>query len=226
MSDAKNNGKTLWEILTHKGASGPVPIEFYNPLDLRVHSIVKVPAASGPEFLDYDFSVGEIREYTRRIGEERFKFTDYVLKGINSKTLDANDTVIVRVRVFPNDRGTRDAILLRLYDEMEFSEDFLAVVKDTTGVFEINNDEANEHERYTRINDVEGSYEGTVRIISATTDDGKAKPDGLQNGKFEYWDYWREVSIGGDKTTKLFLFVEMNADNGWFQIWRGTEYFE
>ena len=225
MSDPQKNGKTLWEMLTHKGNQTAAPISFYNPLELRIGSPVAIPSATGPEFRDYDFSVKEIREYVRRIGQQEFTFTDYILKGLNTKTVDSADEVIVRLRVFPNDAGTKDAILLRLYDEMAFSEDFLAVVKDTTGVFEINNDDADEHQSFTRINDVQGSYEGAFLVISSTTEEGKATAGTTKTGHFEYWDYWCDAPIGGGKTAKLFLFVEMDTDTGWFQLWRGTEYF-
>ena len=43
--------------------------------------------------------------------------------------------------------------------------------------------------------------------------------------KIEYWDYWRDVDIGGGNTAKEFVFVELNSDTGWFQIWRGREFF-
>jgi len=40
-----------------------------------------------------------------------------------------------------------------------------------------------------------------------------------------YWDYWRVADIGGGKKAKGFVFVGMNSDIGWFQIWRGREFF-
>ena len=224
MPDPKNNGKTLWEMLTHRGNQS-VPVPFWNPQDLRIGSSVLVSRVNGPEFGDYEFTVKEIREYVRRIGAQEFSFTDYVLKGINTKTFDATDEVTVRLRIFPNESGAKDAILLRLYDELAFAEDFLAVVKDTTGVFEITNDETSEPETYHRINDVQGAYEGAVLVISATTADGKAPAGTTKTGHFEYWDYWRDVPIGLGKTAKQFLFVEMDTDTGWFQIWRGAEFF-
>ena len=39
----------------------------------------------------------------------------------------------------------------------------------------------------------------------------------------EYWDYWRETLPA---SVKEFVFIELNADTGWFQIWRGREYVE
>ena len=225
MGDPKNNGKTLWEMLTQRSKQTAAPVPFSNPLDLRVGGPVLVPDATAPEFAGFDFTVKEVREYVRRIGNEEFGFTDYVLKGINTKSFDSKDEVITRLRVVPNAQGTNDSVFLRVYDEFAFAEDFLAVVKDTTGVFEITDDKTGEKEAYERINGVKSSYEANVMVISATTDDGKAPPGTTKSAKLEYWDYWRDADIGGGKTAKQFIFVEMDGDSGWFQIWRGTEYF-
>ncbi|MDB6121612.1 MAG: hypothetical protein JWQ71_605 [Pedosphaera sp.] len=225
MSDPKNNGKTLWEMLTHRGQETVAAVPFANPLDLRVNSSVLVSRVNGPEFGDYEFSVKEIREYVRRINSQEYGFTDYVLTGTNTKTFDANDAVTVHLRVVPNPQGTKDSVLLRLYDEFAFSQDFLDVVKDTTGVFEVTDDETGNKETYTRINGIKDSYEANLLIITATTDDGKAPAGTSKTAKLEYWDYWRDMDIGGGKTAKQFVFVEMDSDTGWFQIWRGTEFF-
>ena len=39
----------------------------------------------------------------------------------------------------------------------------------------------------------------------------------------EYWDYWRDVKDEAGQSRCEFLFVEMDAENGWFQIWKGNE---
>src|SRR5436190_22563395 len=82
--DPQTKGKTLWEMLMERlhegGAVNGAGIPFSNPLDLRIGSAVAVASSNGPEFADYDFSVQEIREYTRRIGGQEFRFTDYVLR--------------------------------------------------------------------------------------------------------------------------------------------------
>ena len=62
-------------------------------------------------------------------------------------------------------------------------------------------------------------------VVSETTADGKAPPGKTSSVKLEYWDYWRDVEIGAGKSAKEFLFVEMNSETGWFQIWRGREFF-
>lgn len=224
---AEQKGKTLWEMLLerlHKGGNG-TGLAFANPLDLRVGSGVPVSYANGPEFAQRDFAVQEIREYNRHIGAQEFRFTDYVLRGINSKSPDADDVLTARLRVVPNQAGAHDSLLLSVYDEFGFAEDFLNVLKDDTGVFELSDDDSGPKQTFTRINDVRGSYEAAVLIVAETTADGKATPGKAAPLKVEYWDFWREAPLPGGQTAREFLFVEMNCDTGWFQLWRGREFF-
>jgi hypothetical protein len=225
--DAENKGKTLWEMLCERvrGGGNGTGVAFANPLDLRVGSAMPVAYSNGPQFANYNFTVQEIREYTRRIGGQVYPFTDYVLRGVNTKSLDADDTLAARVRAVPNQVGAHDSLLLRVYDEFEFSEDFLAVVKDTTGIFKITEDKTGEEQAYSRINDLREPYEAAVLVVAETTAQGKGTPGKVSPAKLEYWDYWRDADIGGGKTAKEFVFVEMNSDTGWFQIWRGREFF-
>ena len=225
MADPKNNGKTLWEMITQRGKDQAAPVSFRNPLDLRISSAVLIPHANGPDCEGFDFSVKEIREYVRRIGSQEFGFTDYVLRGVNTKTFNAEDEVTVRLRVMPNQAGGNDSLLLRLYDEFAFNPGFLEVVKDTTGVFQTTDEASGETERYTRINDLKDPYEAALLIVTATTSDGQAEAGQAAQGKLEYWDYWRDQEISPGHAAKRFLFVEMNSDTGWFQIWRGSEFF-
>jgi hypothetical protein len=225
--EPENKGKTLWEMLTERlhGSGNGVGIAFANPLDLRVGSPLAVAYANGPEFADYNFTVQEIREYTRRIQGQDFRFADYVLRGVNAKSPDADNVLMTRVRVVPNAAGANDALLLRIYDEFEFAEDFLAVVKDTTGLFKVTDDKSGAEATFSRINDVRDSYQTAVLVVAEMTTDGKGAPGKVSPAKVEYWDYWRDADIGPGKTAKEFVFVEMNSDTGWFQIWRGREFF-
>ena len=215
----------LLERLHGSGSGNGAGIAFANPLDLRVGSPVVVAYANGPEFADYSFTVQEIREYTRRIEGQEFRFTDYVLRAVNTKSLDADATMTARLRVVPNQAGAHDTLLLRLYDEFEFAEDFLGVVKDTTGLFKVTDDQSGAEATFSRINDLRESYQAAVLVVGATTPDGKGATGKVSPAKVEYWDYWRDADIGGGKTAKEFIFVEMNSDTGWIQIWRGREFF-
>jgi hypothetical protein len=228
--DPAKTGKTLWEMLMDRvhgsGSGNGSGIPFYNPLDLRVGSALNIPYSNGAEFANYDFQVKEIREYTRRIGEQDFRFTDYWLSGTNTKSFSAEDMLQARVRSVPNAAGAFDSLLLKLNDEFAFAEDFLEVVKDDSGIFEVTDDESGKKETFHRINDLKTSYEAVVLAISETTSEGKAASGKTKPVKLEYWDYWRDADLGGGKTAKEFIFVELNSDTGWFQIWRGREFFQ
>jgi hypothetical protein len=224
--EAENKGKTIWEMLMERvrGSGNGAGISFRNPLELQVGSALNIAHSNGPEYADYDFSVQEIREYTRHIGGKDFSFTDYVLRGVNKNSFAAGDALTARVRVVPNDSGAYDSLLLRIYDEFAFAQDFLEVVKDATGVFEVTDEASGAAEEFHRINEVRDSYEAAVLVISSTTADGKGSAGKAEAVKLEYWDYWRDVEVEG-VNTKEFIFVEMNSDSGWFQIWRGREFY-
>jgi len=225
--ESEKKGKTLWEMLMeriHRAGNGSGS-EFFNPLDLRIDAAVTIARVNGPDFADYDFTVQEIREYTRRIRNQEFRFSDYVLRGVDTKSFEAEQAMTVRIRTVPNAAGAHDSLLLRLEDEFEFAEDFLAVLKDTTGIFEVTDNESGAKETFTRVNDLRESYEAAVLVISETTPEGKAAPDKSSPLKVEYWDYWRDIALGDNKHGKEFLFVEMNSETGWFQLWRGKEFF-
>lgn len=229
MAEPDPKGKTLWAMLlerVHGNSNGQAtPVKFHNPRDLRIGSPVAMAFANGPEYTDYNFTVQEIREYVRRIGGQEFGFTDYLLHGVNTKTFDADHGMTVRLRVVPNQAGGHDSLILRLFDEFAFTEDFLGVVKDTTGIFEATDDKSGVKDTFSRINDLRDSYEAAVLVISQTTPGGQVPPGKASYAKLEYWDYWRDMDIGIGKTAKEFVFVEMNSETGWFQIWRGREFF-
>lgn len=229
MPEPLKNGQTLWEMLQARvhgaGNGNGAALAFGNPLDLRIGSAVPMAFANGPDLTGYNFSVQEIREYTRHIGGGDFAFTDYVLRGIDTRSFDADRAMIARLRVVPNNAGAHDSLLLRVSDEFAFAEDFLAVLKDDTGVFEVKDDQTGAKETFTRINDLRESYEAAVLVVTETTAEGKAPPAKVSTVKLEYWDYWRDAEIGDGKTAKEFLFVEMNSETGWFQLWRGREFF-
>ena len=198
-------------------------VAFYNPLGLRVGSAMAIPHVNGAEFATYDFAVQEIREYNRRIGDRDFQFADYVLRGVNTKSFNAEDVLTLKLRAMPNQAGAHDSWLLRLEDEFGFAEDFLGVLKDDTGIFEISDDKTGAMETFSRLNNLRDSYEAAVLVVTGTTPDGKATKS--SQVKLEYWDYWRDVELGDGKQAKEVLFVEQNADTGWFQLWRGREFF-
>ncbi len=228
--DPNQKGKTLWEMLMQRlhgagGSGNGAGIPFYNPLNHGIGSAVPIAFSNGPRFTGYDFTVQEIREYTRHLSGQDYRFTDYVLRGTNMKSMDADDAIVARLRVVPNNAGAFDSLLLYLCDEFAFAEDFLGVVKDDTNLFKVRDDQTGVEDTFSRINGVNASYEAVVLVVSGTTTEGNAAPGKAQPMKIEYWDYWRDAELLSGKTAKEFIFVELNSDTGWFQIWRGGEFF-
>jgi hypothetical protein len=213
-------GKTLWEMLTEKLGGGPVEFKFYKPLQARVGDGVLLNEV---EWRDLNFFVREIREYRRTISGRDFFFVDYVLR---AKPLNA-DEILVRLRLNPVDDPDRYAglthhtLLLRLDDEFAHNEEFFKVVTDNTGKFQILQD-GEVKEEFTRINDLTAAYKARVSILQDANKDARVDRDEVGKQRLEYWDYWREANPGG-QSIKEYLFVEMDADTGWFQIWRGQE---
>ena len=214
-------GKTLWEMLTEK-FSGPVEFKFYNPLKARIGNSVTIDTL---ELRDYNFFLREIREYQRSIGGQEFLFSDYVLL---ARPLQGDD-IWVRLRLNPVDDAKRVAglthhiLLLQLCEEMAYNEDFYGVVTDTTGKFQVLQ-EGQVTEEYWRIHDVTSAYKARVSVVQDVNNDNKVEMDEVGKQDLEYWDYWREIKDEAGQPVTEFLFIEMDGNNGWFQLWKGREF--
>jgi hypothetical protein len=213
--DIMQKGKTLWQMWTEHDE--PKHIEFYNPMKARIGSIVTIDDV---DLSKLDLVVDTIEEFTREIGGQEFKFTDYLLK-------DRKGGEVIRLRINPagpNVAGVpHNVIVLRLDDEFGYSDDFLAVVNDQSKKLKVTDEKAKTADDYWRINDVSGSYKCEVSIINAVGEDGSADEKSVSKASIEYWDYWRETKDEAGVTFRQFVFVNMNAANGWFQIWKGEE---
>jgi len=208
--------KTLWEMLKAKVA-GPVELRITNPLKLKIGNSVRIDEL---DLKDFHFTVKRIMEYKRTIGGSDFFFTDYDLV---ARPL-AGEEVKIRLRLNPMENPdkvaglTHNVVLLKLYDELAYDEGLYKVVTDKTKKFEVNQDGVCT-ERYFRINDVQDPYRPAVTVVK----EGDKDTDDLRKLNLEYWDYWREEKDEGGTPFNQFLFVEMDKDDGWFQMWRGQE---
>ena len=118
MPDEKK-GKTLWEMFSERflpngngngnghGNGDGAALTFRNPLDWRIGEAETLAPANGAEFLDFTFTVTEIREYVRRLGDREFGFTDYLLRGARTSGQGEPAGILVRVRALPQENGQR-----------------------------------------------------------------------------------------------------------------------
>lgn len=211
-------GRTLWEILIGKKET-PVEQQFFNPMQARIGSTVVIDA------LDYrgtTFLVRVLREYQRTIEGRQFQFADYVLA---ARMVDGPEKVI-RLRVNPADGSEagreHHVLILSLWDEFGYDKGFLEVVNDPSKRFLLHQDNALVGE-FWRIHDVTGCYHAKVSIVKDTDKDGQATEEEVERASLDYWDFWRETTDEANNPKTEFVFVEMDKDSGWFQIWRGEE---
>ncbi|MFO1043262.1 MAG: hypothetical protein U0941_15825 [Planctomycetaceae bacterium] len=150
--------------------------------------------------------VTEIRQYA---GASVGPIVDYVLEGDSGSPQ-------VRLRFLRNENAKLRPLALTLYDSLAYNEGLLAVVRDDTAKLIIHDDTnpaSIAGDIFWRINDVAVSHIRTVNILSNI---------GVTDAAVEYWDYSRLTDIEGVETEE-FVFVEMDAVDRAFQIWRGVE---
>lgn len=213
-------GRTLWEMLLDK-IQGPIEFRYYNPLHARIGSAVTLDEV---EWRDKNFFVLSIHEYKRSIGGQDFRFVDYALV---ARSL-GEDKTLVRLRLMPVDDPDQEAgvghhvLLLRLDDDLPYDEGLHKVVNDGTKKFQVLEDDKVQAE-YVRINDVGTPYRAELTIVRDVNRDKHVTRDEIEKRRVEYWDYWREVKDESGQPRREFLFVEMDGESGWFQIWKGNE---
>ncbi len=178
----------------------------YNPLSARCGAFVAIDAI---DFRGKNYRIAEIQQYDHNLGGKRFPFANYVLRF---------DEEVVRLRAIPLENRWK-ALLLTLYDDLAYNEGLHNVVRDDTLKFVVDDPEKNLHEEYWRVEDVRESYKAQVTILRGTSPN---TPSEVSRAQVEYWDYWRDTEVDSVKVTQ-YLYVEMNTETGWFQIWRGTE---
>lgn len=150
------------------------------------------------DYRNFNFFVKEIRDNQVSV-KKHFtpisEFVDYVLIATGANN---GSDLLFRLRMV-NDK----AIVLSLYDELTYSDDFLNICNDESGKFLVEfNGQSDE---YWRVQDVKLPYYAKVN-----------------ENKYEFWDFSRKTNIEG-VDVEQFLFIEMDKSNGWFQLWLGAE---
>lgn len=198
-------GKTLWEMMW---AEDKPKYDISNPWKVELGASVIIDDI---DYLDKTFNVVSIHEYTREIYGEKFIFTDYTL--VESVCGGTELRLRMMPMSVPGEAVTHTFILLKNYCQMAYDESIYNVVTAATKQFEVFENGVLT-ETYSRINDVQNSYQPTV--VSVSEND-------LSKRKLEYWDYWRETPNEAGINFVQYLFVEMDSESGWFQMWQGVE---
>lgn len=215
-----SRGRTLWEILLDK-FSGPAELRYFNPLKARIGVSVTIDTV---ELRDLNFFLQEIREYRRRVGPKEFTFVDYSLL---ARPLHGDD-VSVRLRLNPVSDPQRSAgkeynvLMLRLDDEMEYSKEFEELLNDKSGLFQIREDDVVKEE-FARMYGLKSPYKATVSYLRDINQDHQIERDEIDTLELKYWDYSRQITDEAGQPVEEYLFVEMDGETGWIQIWRGSE---
>lgn len=150
--------------------------------------------------------VAGIRQYA---GGSVRTMVDYVLNG-------DPESPQLRLRFLRGENAKLRPLVLTLYDSLAYHEGLLAVVRDESGRLTIQGDTDSSNisaDIFWRIYDVKDSHVSSVNIRSKI---------GVTDATIEYWDYSRLTDIEGVETEE-FVFVELNKESGWFEIWRGIE---
>ena len=228
----KSEGRTLFQILCEKTKNLYYRIKHYfvdfnyeidSPLPIKISSYISIRT---PDFVNYNFKVEKISENTHDFGDKFIKSYDYDLI---AKALNQPDYHL-KVRLIPDKKSKNDikyqALVLTLYYEQSYHEDFHQVLKDMTGKFIVTDDKDDDdpsndtEETFRRMGSLSEPYQIESIIIEDSDGNKKVSENEVEKANIEYYDYYLKTK---DRTE--FLFVEMNKDTGWFKIWRGTEIF-
>jgi hypothetical protein len=215
-----SRGRTLWEMFTD-WVGGPQEANYFNPLKAQLGRSVTFDDL---EWRDRDFKLRQILEYKRVIESREYVFVDYLL---TERTIQGVETDM-RLRLNPTGEGDRggeelNALMLFLEDEMKYDKGLHDVVRDPTGIFRIEKDGKVEAE-FTRLHGLHEPYKATVTILADENADGRVARDEVEVRRIEYWDFERDAADAAGQPEKEYVFVEMDAKDGWFQIWRGRAF--
>jgi hypothetical protein len=183
-------------------------LKVYNPLKIRLGVAVRIDAI---DLRDRYFNVVSMRDCDRAINGRSYRFADYdLLHGTERR----------RLRLFPPE----SVMLLSLYFEcghQEAQDGGLAqTLADATGEFEI---DWNGKRTYFRIGDLKTPHLVNATLLEDLDANGIVEDDELRQQQFEYWDFHTELSDEAGQKYVEYLFVERNTEDGFFQIWRGSE---
>jgi hypothetical protein len=223
-SDLLPEGRTLWEMFLdwmrgrHQNGTHPddYPSNYPNPLEWEPGVPAPLSAIHGPEFADSLAIVETVRHVVRKLGGQKFNFIDYHLR----ITPRQGDVSYARVRCLPKSEAMDsdwDKLLLRSHDEFAYDKDFESLLEDPTGIFNIEDDPSGVPAQFVRLNQLQMAWSASACEHHQATEDAAAKREPFKD--FRYWDYSRPAA-GGEE----FLFIEIDGQSGWTELWRGSAF--
>lgn len=216
-------GRTLYQIMKDK--LGPAQeLRVYNPLKLRLGSSVTINSI---DLRDKNFKVVGVRENNRWIGGTKFQSVDYDLM---TPPVGREKPEKVRLRLNPLEHPdpvsglTHNVVVLSLYYECGYQDGINngidGAVNAGTGEFEI---DWEGKRKYWRIGDLKTPYTTRVKVLQDLDGNGQVEADEVKESVVEYWDYHTELLDEASQKYLEFLFVERSTEEGWWQIWKGSE---
>lgn len=211
---AEKRGITLWEIFKEKMSGEqekPQEFKIYNPLKVRIGDFVLLDTVD--ELNGRNFTAVEIDVYHCLSEEGNFDIANYVLR---------ESDFFVHLRIFPianaDPYSPKHCIPLALFPDCEIGYDE-KLHKEVlpTGVLEVRGEKGELLATYSRRNSLKEPFEAKVTVIESSDSENPPKIE-----KWYFWDFSREIGDGFVE----YYFVEMNAKNGSFQMFRGYEIYE
>ena len=203
--------------------------KYLNPLDAKLGDVVSLDVLDWREF---DFTVSQFRVVTRLIGGREFPFVDYYLL---HRGLDNEDETRCLLRYIPLDEPDPDSgqthtvLLLKPQDEFEHDEEVVKTLKADSGYTYFTPikgggpEDYNEQVFPTRVNDIHLPYDCQVDVVKDENHDGEVGEDEVESHKLTLWDFWRTVSAEGGEDTTEYLYVEVDQEDGWTELFVGEE---
>jgi hypothetical protein len=222
-------GTTIFERWQERRKQANLDTEekFVNPLGVRLGDPVSLDCL---DWRDLDqLQVTQFRVVTRKIGNQEFPFTDYYLR---HRGLEPGEERTCLLRYVPLDDpdpdsgATHEVYLLKLVGEFEIDEEVMEVLKQDSGYACPTLDEDGDWvlvEFPTRVNDVEIPYDCDVDIVKDADHDGEAEDDEVESHQITLWDFWRLISAEGVGDRTEYLFVEVDQEDGWTELFQGGE---
>ncbi len=206
-------------------------IEFFNPLNAKVYSVIKINKL---DWESLEFEIVSIAEYTRHLNGNNYVFTDYdcVAKSLGSEPVRAILRVIPVSDRYSNDADGLTVLLLEPEDEQGYSDGLQAVINEAeqNKVWTVTLDEEDglpagttQEIVYDRANGVPSAYLANVCTVSDKDRNGKFDHDEIDRSDVKYLDFCRVMKLEGDVESTEYFIVEQDQSSMYVRMYRGVE---